>query len=101
MEQTVLSVPRVAGMELDPPHTSFLLIFIKIRKVSPEKFQSRNTDTWLYSGIELALLNQAPTLNHVATVPSRPQKDMFNCRICLPGSHPHCIFQQLFSELIT
>lgn len=76
MEQTVLSVPRVTGMELDPTHTLFLLVFIKIKKVSPEKSQSRNTDTWLYSGIKPILLNQAPTLNHVATLPSRPPKDM-------------------------
>lgn len=76
MEQTVLSVLHVAGMELDPPHTSFLPVFIKIRKISPEKSHSRNTDTLLYSGIEPALLNQAPTLTYVATLPSRPSKDV-------------------------
>lgn len=67
-ELTLLNVSCVAAMGLDPPHTSFLLVLNNIRKASPEKFHSRNTDTWCYSETERALLDhQAPTLNHVAT----------------------------------
>lgn len=67
-ELTLLNVSCVAAMGLDPPHTSFLLVLNNIRKASPEKFHSRNTDTWCYSETERALLDhQGPTLNHVAT----------------------------------
>lgn len=100
-ELTSLNVSSVAAMELDPPQTSFLLVLNNIRKASPEKSHSRNTDTWCYSGTEPALLDhQTPTLNHVAILPSRLSKDMCNCQICLFCSCLHCTFQQEFSALI-
>lgn len=102
MELPFLSVSCVADMGLDPLHTSFLLVLSNIRKASSEKSHSRDTDTWCYSGTEPALLDhQAPTLNHVATLPSRPSKDMCHCQICLSSSCLHCTFQQEFSALIT
>lgn len=55
----------------------------------------------LLSGLEPAILDpQAPSLIHVATLPSRPSQDACNGQICLPGSHPPGTFQQEFSALI-
>lgn len=57
IELTFLSVSCVIVMGLNLPHKSSLLILNNIRKVTPEKSHSRDTDTWCYSGIEPALLD--------------------------------------------
>ena len=101
MELIFLSVSCMAAMELDPPHTSFLLILNNIREAL-EKSHSRGTCNWCCCGMVPALLDhQAPALHHVAPLPSRPAKDACCCQICLPSSHRHCTFQQECSALFT
>lgn len=96
--KVIFSIFYVAVMRLDHHITPFLLTN-PFKKLSPEKSNSRGKAFRDRATSRLEpepLDHQAPTLNHIVTLPSRP-KDMCNCQVHLPGSSIRSSVQWLCS----